>query len=116
MWSGGGRRPRCPAATGQKGIIGAIVALSSLFHVSPDSPTRGAFVAPIPRSSHASSLLPPLGAFVAPIPSFFTCLLPAASTRGQCTFTARVPDEDIRGLAAYVLERAEAGWAVETPQ
>ena len=57
--------------------------------------TRGVIVTLHPSSSHSP---------------------PVASTRGQCTFTARVPDEDIRGLAAFVLERAEAGWAVEAAQ
>jgi cytochrome c6 len=31
--------------------------------------------------------------------------------RGACTFAARLADDDVRALAAYVLERAGAGWA-----
>mmetsp|Transcript_24266 Transcript_24266/g.62627 ORF Transcript_24266/g.62627 Transcript_24266/m.62627 type:complete len:187 (+) Transcript_24266:1122-1682(+) len=30
--------------------------------------------------------------------------------KGQCTFGPRISDEDIRGLVAYVNERAAAGW------
>ena len=30
--------------------------------------------------------------------------------RGQCTFAARLADEDIRGLADYTLARAQGGW------
>ena len=31
--------------------------------------------------------------------------------RGACTFGARLSDEEIRGLAAYVQEQADANWA-----
>ena len=30
--------------------------------------------------------------------------------KGQCTFGARLSDEDVRGLAGYVLERSAAEW------
>ena len=30
--------------------------------------------------------------------------------RGQCTFGARLADDDVRGLAEYVLEQSKAGW------
>jgi hypothetical protein len=32
------------------------------------------------------------------------------ASQGQCTFGPRSSDEDIKGLVAYVMERAEAGW------
>lgn len=30
--------------------------------------------------------------------------------RGQCTFGARLSDDDIRGVAEYVLEQSKSGW------
>ena len=30
--------------------------------------------------------------------------------KGKCTFGARLSDEDVRGLAGYVLERSAAEW------
>jgi len=30
--------------------------------------------------------------------------------RGQCTFGARMSDDDVRGLAEYVLEQSQHGW------
>jgi cytochrome c6 len=35
--------------------------------------------------------------------------------RGQCTFGARLSDEEVADMAAYVLERAAAGWT-QPPQ
>ena len=31
-------------------------------------------------------------------------------TEGQCTFGARLSDDDIRGVAEYVLEQSKSGW------
>lgn len=33
-----------------------------------------------------------------------------ACRRGQCTFTARLSDEEVRQLSDYVLEQAANGW------
>jgi cytochrome c6 len=30
--------------------------------------------------------------------------------KGQCTFGARLADEDVKGLAEYVIERSAAEW------
>ena len=88
-------------------------------HLPQRVPTRGC----LPEGAYQKALWPPQtnvcpstrGVIVTLHPSS-SHSPPVASTRGQCTFTARVPDEDIRGLAAFVLERAEAGWAVEAAQ
>ena len=29
---------------------------------------------------------------------------------GQCTFAARLTDEDISGLSSYIMQKAEDGW------
>ena len=30
--------------------------------------------------------------------------------RGQCTFGARLPDDEIKGLANYIVQQSQAGW------